>query len=423
MGSMPVLPTGEKTVFPSCEKEKVAWQKSVHELPAGGWDAVIAGAGPAGSVAAVHLAEKGYRVALVDRGRFPREKTCGDGLMDDAIQCLARIGLDGRVRALGHAVKGASIYSPAGVRLESAGYFITLKRKMLDELVARRAVDAGAVFACGRVDDISLAPDGSVRFYFSGSRGVMEARVGVVATGANVGLMKKLGMVTRPRASSVASRCYVRSSRTIDRMMISFDRSLLPGYGWIFPVGNNEYNVGCASVPPGGEVNRMSPREAFRSFMESFSPARALMEEGEQISPLRGGVVRCGLSGSSPVGGGNLMAIGESIGSTYPATGEGIGKAMETGELAAEVIDQALRTDDLRVLKTYPARLAREMEHRYLGYKIAESWLSRAWLVDFVARRAGKSQLLRKSLAGILSETVDPRSVFSLRSLWKSFFS
>jgi flavin-dependent dehydrogenase len=283
---------------------------------------------------------------------------------------------------------------------------------MLDELIARQAVGAGAVFACGRVDDISIVKDGSVRFFFSGSTRGMESRVGVVATGANVGLLNKLGMVTRVRASSVASRCYVRSSRTIDRMLISFDRSLLPGYGWIFPLGNNEYNVGCASFPPGGDENRMSPREAFGAFMESFPPARALMEEGERISPLRGGVVRCGLSGSAPVGGGNLVAIGE-----------GIGKAMETGELAAEVIHEALCTDDLRVLKSYPARLAREMEHRYLGYRIAESWLSRAWLVDFVARRARKSQLLRKSLAGILSETVDPSSVFSPRSLWKSFFA
>jgi geranylgeranyl reductase family protein len=396
---------------------------SVHELPADGWDVVIAGAGPAGSVAAVHLAEKGYRVALVDRGRFPREKTCGDGLMDDAIQCLARIGLDGRVRALGHEVRGASIFSPSGVRLESSGSFITLKRKALDELTVKRAVEAGAVFAFGRVDDISIVKDGSVRFSVSGSGRVMKARVGVVATGANVGLMNKLDMVTRVRASSVASRCYIRSPRTIDRMVISFDRSLLPGYGWIFPLGNNEYNVGCASFPHGGDENRMSPRDALRAFMEGFPLARALMKEGEQISPVRGGVVRCGLSGSSPVGRGNLMAIGESIGSTYPATGEGIGKAMETGELAAEVIHRALRTGDLQLLKDYPVRLSREMKHRYLGYKIAESWLSRAWLVDFVARRAKKSQLLRRSLAGILSETVDPRSVFSLRSLWRSFFT
>ena len=115
------------------------------------------------------------------------------------------------------------------------------------------------------------------------------------------------------------------------------------------------------------------------------------------------------------------MVIGEAIGATFPFTGEGIGKAMETGELAAEVASRALGEADFDHLKEFPQRLERELKPKFLGYQLAQDWLSRPWLNDLVARRIRKSRFLQELVQGIVNETVDPREVFSVRGLVRSF--
>jgi flavin-dependent dehydrogenase len=115
--------------------------------------------------------------------------------------------------------------------------------------------------------------------------------------------------------------------------------------------------------------------------------------------------------------------LGESIGATFPFTGEGIGKAMETGEIAAEVAHNALSSGDLSRLSEFPRRIERELQPKFLGYRIAENWFSKPWLNDFVARRIRSSRILQELVAGIINETVDPREVFSLRGILRSFVS
>jgi flavin-dependent dehydrogenase len=229
-------------------------------------------------------------------------------------------------------------------------------------------------------------------------------------------------MVQQPKPSAVAMRCYVRSTYELDRMVVTFDRSITPGYAWIFPLGNGEYNLGCGYSYRFKKKKTPSLHEVFRIFTGQFPIARDLMNKAKAVSPLRGATLRWGLKGTSPHGPGNLLAIGETIATTFQMTGEGIGKAMESGELAAEVVHDALHSDNLSLLNQYPARLKADLEPRYLGYKIAEKWLSKPWLNDFVARRANKSKFINDSLAGILNETIDPRTIFSLRGILKSFF-
>jgi flavin-dependent dehydrogenase len=115
-----------------------------------------------------------------------------------------------------------------------------------------------------------------------------------------------------------------------------------------------------------------------------------------------------------------VLAIGESIGATFPFTGEGIGKAMETGELAARVAGEALISRDFSVLSKFPALLERELKPKFLGYQIAEDWFSTPWVNDFMARRIRSSRFMRESIAGIVNETVDPRRIFSVRGVIRS---
>lgn len=95
---------------------------------------------------------------------------------------------------------------------------------------------------------------------------------------------------------------------------------------------------------------------------------------------------------------------------------------MESGELAAAVIHEALDSGDFNRLRQFEIRLEKELKPRYKGYKVAENWLSKAWLSDFLALRARKSKFLRDSLAEISTGTADPRMVFSLQGIIRSFF-
>ncbi|MEW6207747.1 MAG: geranylgeranyl reductase family protein [Acidobacteriota bacterium] len=385
------------------------------------WDAAIVGAGPAGATAAIHLAAIGHRVLLIDKENFPRDKVCGDGLIADSIRCLKRADLYEEVRRLGYETSLGTVFSPSRIRFDVAGEFLTLKRITLDDLIVRKAVGRGAVFVKSKVTRVKTEEDGSAAIALEGSGENVRARIALLATGASVELPAGLGLVTEPRPSAIALRCYVRSSVEIDSLVISYDRSITPGYAWIFPLGRGEYNVGCGLRYMGKNGHRINLKNALRSFLESFPLARELMNHAESVTPVRGAMLRCGLAGALPKGDGNILIIGESIGATFPFTGEGIGKAMETGEIAARLSDEALRTGGFELLQEFPRSVERELRPRYTGYLLAEKWLARPWLNDFVARRVSRSPYLQECISGIVNETIDPREVFSLRGVIRSF--
>jgi flavin-dependent dehydrogenase len=330
------------------------------------------------------------------------------------------MGLYQKVLEEGHQLDAVSVFSPSRIEVQISGSYLTLRRRILDSLMVEKALESGAVLHHGSVDDVSIEQDGLIKFSISENGGAFHANVGVIATGANASLARKLGMITDQKPGALAIRCYARSTLNLDRMVVSYDRAIIPGYAWIFPMGNDEYNMGCGLMYRGDSRDHINLRKTFSLFINEFPLAKQLMNMGEIISPLRGAMLRAGLEGAQPIGKGNILAIGETIGSTFPYTGAGIGKAMETGELAAEVIHEALGSGDFARLREFPIRLDRELKPRYLGYQIAQKWLSRAWLNDLVARRTLKSQFLRDSFTGINDETVDPRTVFSLRGIIKS---
>ncbi|MDH3455283.1 MAG: FAD-dependent monooxygenase [Gemmatimonadota bacterium] len=378
------------------------------------WDALVIGAGPAGTTIARILAGRGYRILLTDKRPFPRDKVCGDGLIPDALNALRRAGLHDAVQERGFATNVLSVFSASRVRVDLHGQFLTLRRRELDQLMLEAALECGAAFRVSNVDH--LEDDGrEIRATLSTQATPIRARLAILATGSDVSLLARQGVSVQMRPSAVALRCYVRSPFTIDQLVMSFDRSIAPGYAWIFPLGNDAYNIGCGVFNRDTHGRPVNLRHTFETFVSRFPLARELWRARIDATPLRGARLRCGLDTSAAFNGRRTIAIGETIAATFPFTGEGIGKAMETGEAGAPYVAAALAHDDCQRLAAFPAHLESTLRPRYKGYRIAENWLAHAWLGDFVARRLRHSRTLRRKAAGVVSETTDPQSIFSWR--------
>lgn len=399
------------------------FQEPAAALPRRVWDAAVVGAGPAGAAAAACLAAEGYHVLLLDREAFPRDKVCGDALLPDAVRVLGRLGLGPALSRSARTWTALSVWSPGRVRVDVPGTFLTLRRRVLDGLVAQRAVELGATFARGRV--VGLEETGPlVRLRLGEECLPVQARFAVLATGARRETLRRLGLPVPPTPpDAVGVRCYLRSSQVVEHLTVSYGRSLLPGYGWIFPLGEGLYNVGCGAFhPPAGPEPR-NLGDTLHEFLRSFPPARELLAGGALAGPPRAAPLRCSLGRDAPAVRGRVVLAGECLGTTLPFSGEGVGKALETGERAGRWVAEALRAADPRVLSAYGAGVVRELSPRYRDYRAAQRWLRAAWLCDLLAWRVRKSRYLQESLSRVVRDETSPHTVFSLSGIARSYLA
>jgi geranylgeranyl reductase family protein len=400
-------------------------------------DVLVVGAGPAGSAAARELARNGSDVVLVDRHAFPRDKVCGDGLIPDALRALERLGVRDTVLAEARQVPVLRCIAPRGGRLDVPGTLAVLPRRRLDAIVCGAAVAAGArMFA--PVSFVAPRRDGSGRVVgatvqHGGTRRDIEARWVVLATGAETPALIAAGMCERRTASAIALRGYVANpamAERFDRLEVVWNRRLGSGYGWIFPCGDGVFNIGVgAAIAADGKAGMptrrgkpMGLRALFAAFTEVHDAARELVAGGRWLGEpgeaLKGAPLRCSLAGArleSP----GLLVAGEAAGSTYALTGEGIGKAMETGLHAADAILGG--PDDAAVRADYAARIA-ALRPRFAVYDDAHRAVAHPWLLDLLVWSAQRSPGRLQRLAGVLDESRLPTDATSVRGIVRRLF-
>jgi geranylgeranyl reductase family protein len=403
-------------------------------------DVLVVGAGPAGSACAQWLARAGLDVLLVDQHDFPRDKICGDGLIPDSHAALKKLGVYDEVAALAQPVQHVRCVGPRGGAVDVPGSLSVLPRKVLDHVLVRAAQRAGAKLLTPLRFEATLeegekgnARVVGARFKHAGAQHEIRARWVVLATGAVPQAAVAAGLCERHTPSGIALRGYVKNDAMVDtirQLQIIWHPKLKGGYGWIFPEPGGVFNIGAGltgshvETRGKGQMQNVNLRDMFQAFQDVYAPARDLMATGTLIGEIKGAPLRCGLQGATWSRAG-LLGTGEVVGSTYAFTGEGIGKAMETGMLAAEALlagrqGDAFAADDT-IRQSYEATLT-ALKPRFDMYETASHVNHRPWLVDLVVWRARKSPRILARMSGMLEETQNPGRLFSWRGLSKLMF-
>ena len=360
------------------------------------FDVVIVGAGPSGSACAYWLADAGWSVCLVEKKDFPREKTCGDGLTPRSVYQLQEMGLEREVAANGHRYNGLRAFG-FGASLEMnwpdhpvfPNYGYTITRFNLDGLVAQHAESKGATLLNGVEVVGLLEPTPAREGHLKGASGVLvkekatgtsaeiRARYVVVGDGQNSRIGRELG-TSRKREwpMGMALRGYYTSDRHADPWIDSHldirdpKGDVVPGYGWIFPLGDGRVNVGVGLLSTGGAWKGVNTTKLQEYFVAQTADAWGLNDE-TCCGPATGGRLPMGLA-IGPRTGANTMTIGDATGTVNPFNGEGIAYGYESGRLAAGVLGEALLANDANALALYDERL----EEAYGDYyKVARAFV------------------------------------------------
>jgi menaquinone-9 beta-reductase len=400
-------------------------------------DVIVVGAGPAGSSAAYWLASAGRDVLLLEKAQLPREKVCGDGLTPRGTRALIDMGIDVSERAGWLHNKGLRVIG-GGMRLHLdwpdlttfPSYGLVRPRADLDQLLATQAVKAGAVLhertavtepifdRAGRVAGVAakVGPERQPAFY--------RAPVVISCEGVSGRIAQQLGLHRNgKRPMGIAVRRYYRSPRTNDDYLESWlelydgpinavdDPTLLPGYGWIFGMGDGTVNVGLGVLNSSNRFQKTDYRTMLTRWLDS-TPEEWGLRERNATGPTRGAGLPMGFN-RTPHYSRGLLLVGDSGGAVNPFNGEGIPYAMESGKFAAEAVGQALARPDgperERALQAYPGRMADEWGAYYRLGAFFVKLIGNPAVMRACTRHGLPHPMLMRFVLKLLANLHDPR--------------
>jgi geranylgeranyl reductase family protein len=311
------------------------------------FDAIVVGAGPAGSTAAYRLSCAGAQVLLVDRERFPRDKPCGGGLTFRAVRQLP-VPVDAVVEDVVDRIELGYDYGKRFERRGERPLILMTQRRRLDAYLAEQAASAGAEFRDGVRATVIEQDDSGATVRFRNSAAGAEVVVG--ADGVNGLTVRALGLLPLRRHGVALEGNVPYDDETRFRGRALVDLGTVPGgYAWVFPKGDH-VNVGVGGWE--GEGPRL--REHLDRACEGYGLSR------RRLSSVRGYRLPMRGPGERPVHG-RVLAVGDAAGLVDPFSGDGIYEALVSARLAAEVTLDLLagRAEDL---EPYAGRLAQELD-------------------------------------------------------------
>ena len=407
-------------------------------------DVIVVGAGPAGSAAAHYLAGAGKQVLLLEKATFPRDKICGDGLTPRAVAELVRMGVptreeDGWIRNKGLRVAGGghTIHLPWPEIERYPNYGLVRSRMDLDMTLAYHARSTGAKLMegmnvtgpllderTGRVIGVTarqVDPSGRRLSGEEASQRTLRAPVVIAADGVSARMATALGIAKRDdRPMGVAVRTYFTTPRHSDEWMESqlelWDgeprkSNLLPGYGWVFALGNGTANVGLGSVSSTARATQLDYKSLLAAWMRNAPPEWEFTPEN-QVGPVRGAALPMAFN-RKPIYSRGMLLVGDSGGMVSPFNGEGIAYALQAGRIAADVVAQALaRTSPAareRTLATYPTRMRDDLGGYFALGRLFVKIIERPEVMRICTTYGLPRPLLMKFVHKLLSDSYDTR--------------
>lgn len=356
--------------------------------PAHGADVIVVGAGPAGSTTATYLARHGLQVTLLEKSHFPREKVCGDGLTPRATRALIRLGIDVSEEAGWLHNHGLRVYAgrnepflfPWPELKDFPNYGLTRPRADFDDMLAKNAVAHGVELVEGANVTAPIWDDRSGRIagVITKTGEHYRAPLVVAADGNSARLAISMGLNKREdRPMGVAVRTYYRSPRHNDDYLESWlelwdgepqKSTLMPGYGWVFPMGDGTVNIGLGVLSTSKGFGKTDYRALLKRWLDN-TPEEWGYRDENRVGKVQGAALPMAFN-RQPHYGRGLLLVGDAGGMVSPFNGEGIAYAMEAGEWAADAVADAFArgigtTNAERALHGYPAKLRAELGGYY----------------------------------------------------------
>lgn len=390
-------------------------------------DVVVVGAGPAGCAAAIHLRRRGVEVTVVDRATFPRDKFCGDGLTTAALRELAHLGLRRSAVESWHEVREVSARGPYGrtalFPLPPEGVFAAVAARLdLDAALLDLARDEGAKVLEGHGIE-AIHQDGRSPVTVVAGGVELDAEWVVAADGMWSPTRKLLGVAEPGYLGEWhAFRQYWTGIDGLDpnRLEILFEPDILPGYFWAFPMGDGRANIGFG-IARGGKMATKEMRAAWPELLRRPHIAALLGPRARPEAPHRAWPIPCDVRHPTAAAG-RVLFVGDAVAAADPMTGEGIGQALLTGRIAAEILADRRGTGGEPSPPAVRARYRTRLDEALAADQAMSRLLTRAMRhrkgAEVAIAVAGATPWTRRNFARWLFEDY-PRAVIVTPRRWR----
>ncbi|MCE2497021.1 MAG: geranylgeranyl reductase family protein [Flavobacteriales bacterium] len=392
------------------------------------YDVVISGGGPAGTSAAIGLKNSGLKVLLLEKHVFPRDKICGDALSPDVWRQLLQLQVPiDEIRSFTEKIPsyGARVSSPSGDLVEfefpdmeedlAPGYIS--ERFRFDHYMWKMAADSNVVDARDGVT-VKGAHWNGKRWKVETSRGAFESRMLFIADGAQSILAKQMGQLVVEREHYCAGlRQYwhgVQGFHEKGFIELHFEKEIIPGYFWMFPLPNGNANVGIGMLSSKIAEKKVDLKKHMHRLIHEHPDFAPRFKDAEPLEKVKGWGLPIG-SKKRVISGDHFVLLGDAASVIDPATGEGIGNSIRTGRVAAAVVPELLkaRKTSAKDLKAYDEEVYRRMWSELKWSRALQNMLKYPGIINYTVRKSNRNETVRKIISGSLTEIELRKNIYN----------
>ncbi|MBI5227444.1 geranylgeranyl reductase family protein [Candidatus Micrarchaeota archaeon] len=381
------------------------------------FDVIVLGGGPSGSSTTIFLSKAGKKVLLLDRAKFPRDKTCGDGISGRSVGILGELGVLDDVRKAEHMdMFGVTFSSPKGTVVPiSSGKpangvppGFVCRREVFDNVLFQNAKKVAAKTIEGFIAT-QIVKEGDkvvgVKGMLNGKETEFRCKVFVGADGAGGISARQLGALNEDEIHQCAAvRCYYDNVEGMgDKIELHFIKEALPGYFWIFPLPNKRANVGIGIVVKDMKAKKINLQKVMLDVIENHPVFKQRFANAKRSTDIKSWLLPLGSLRTKNYGNGYVL-VGDASSLIDPFSGEGIGNALSSGKYSSRAIIAAFEANDFseQKLSAYNKMLFEEIGDELDTNFRMQKMANHQWLLNMMIDKAGRSDLVKGAISDAL---------------------